>query len=226
MTERRGERVATHHLASLHAAISGNRPQSAGAAGAIRRRTGLIWALTLALAGWCLAGVAILGDVQEHRVARDLAAAAGLTAIPGSGIEILVTDATSGSSSATDPSAALVQDSDVALLNMTLWYGGAQAVAVNGARITAQRTIVSSGPTLLIDGRRTVSPFHVTAIGDPVVLRGAVEARGGVVDGLRHAGLGVSVTTRRAMVVPASATEHVSPSPGSATATSADTDVP
>jgi len=143
--------------------------------------------------------------VQEHQVARRLAAAAGLTAVPGPGIEIVLTDAPSVSSPSEDPSAALVQDGDVVLLNMMLWYGGAQAVAINGARITAQTTIVSSGPTLLIDGRRTVGPFHVTAIGDPVVLRGAVETRGGVLDGLRRAGLGVHVTTKWAMVVPAGA---------------------
>ena len=116
------------------------------------------------------------------------------------------------------------------MLNMMLRYGGAQAVAVNGERITAQSTIVSSGPTLLIDGRRTVGPFHVTAIGDPIVLRGAVEARGGVLDGLRRAGLGVHVTTKQAMVVPAGASEQwervVPPLRDSATPRAARMDTP
>jgi len=213
----------------MEAAVHENGRRSSRALASILRRTGLTWALTLALAGWCVAGVAVLGDMREHQVARSLAAAAGLTAIPGPGIEIVLSDATRALSS-DDPSAALVQDGDVVLLNMMLWYGGAQAVAVNGERITAQSTIVSSGPTLLIDGRRTVGPFHVTAIGDPIVLRGAVEARGGVLDGLRRAGLGVHVTTKQAMVVPAGASEQwervVPPLRDSATPRAARMDTP
>ena len=188
--------------------LSGTGRSSFRALASIRRRPNLIWALVLALVGWSVAGVAVFGDVQQRQVARSLAAAAGLTAIPGSGIEIVLTDAASVSSSGGDPRTPLVQDGDVVLLNMMLWYGGAQAVAVNGERITAQTTIVSSGPTLLINGRRTVGPFHVTAIGDPVVLRGAVEARGGVLDGLRQSGLGVHVTAKRSMVVAAGASER------------------
>ncbi len=196
------ERHATH-ASPLAVAINGNGRSSVRARASILRRTGLMWTLTLALAGWSVAGVAVLGDVQEHHVARRLATAAGLTALSGPGIDIVLTDAPGALSSSADPSAALVQDADVVLLNMTLWYGGARAVAVNGARISAQSTIVSSGPTLLIDGRRMVGPFHVTAIGDPVVLLGTVGARGGILDGLRRDGLGVRVTASRAMVVPA-----------------------
>jgi hypothetical protein len=199
------------HVSPVSVAINRNRGSSVRARASILRRTGLMWTLTLALAGWSVAGVAVLGDVQEHHVARRLAAAAGLTAISGPGIDIVLTDASGAFSSSADPSAALVQDGDVVSLNMMLWYGGAQAVAVNGARITAQSTIVSSGPTLVIDGRRMVGPFHVSAIGDPVVLRGTVEARGGVLDDLRRAGLGVRVTTSRAMVVPAGTSEQWGP---------------
>lgn len=209
--------------------LNGTGRSSFRALASILRRPSLTWALSLALVGWSVAGVAVLGDVQEHQVARSLAAAAGLTAIPGSGIEIVLTDAASASSSGADPRVALVQDGDVVLLNMMLWYGGAQAVAVNGERITAQTTIVSSGPTLLINGRRTVGPFHVTAIGDPVVLRGSVEARGGVLDSLRQSGLGVHVTTKRAMVVAAGASEqwgHVFPPRDSPTPRAAQMDTP
>lgn len=102
----------------------------------------------------------------------------------------MLTEGTTTSRPAGNANAMLVQDGDLILLNMMLWYGGARAVAINGKRITAQSAIISSGPTLLINGCRTVGPFHVTAIGDPAVLRGALETRGGAVDRMQEAGLG------------------------------------
>jgi len=66
----------------------------------------------------------------------------------------------------------------------------------------AQSAITSSGPTLLINGRRTAGPFHVMAIGDPAVPRGALEPRGGVVDRMQEAGLEVQIVVQQALVCP------------------------
>jgi uncharacterized protein YlxW (UPF0749 family) len=171
------------------------------------RWNAMAWA-AVALAGWSAAGLAGAMVVREHQVINHLVALAGFTPVPGPGIEIVLTDGTTTSRSIADPNAMLVQDGDLILLNMMLWYGGAQAVAINGERITAQSAITSSGPTLLINGRRTVGPFHVTAIGDPAVLRGALETRGGVVDRMQEAGLGVRIAVQRALVVPAARREQ------------------
>ena len=59
--------------------------------------------------------------------------------------------------------------------------------------------IVPSNRRLQFDG----PPFSTTAIGDPAVLRGALETRGGVVDRMQEAGLGVRIAVQRALVVPA-----------------------
>jgi hypothetical protein len=170
------------------------------------RLSAIAWA-ALALAGWSAAGLAGALVVREHRVTSHLVTLAGFTPVPGPGIEIVLTDGTTISRPIADPNAMLVQDGDLILLNMMLWYGGARAVAINGERITAQSAITSSGPTLLINGRRTVGPFHVTAIGDPAVLRGALETRGGVVDRMQEAGLGVRIVVQRELVVPAARSE-------------------
>ena len=167
----------------------------------------MVWA-ALALAGWSAAGLAVAMAVREHHVTSHLVALAGFTPIPGPGIEIVLTDGTTTPRPPDYPDAMLVQGGDLILLNMMLWYGGAQAVAINGERITAQSAITSSGPTLLINGRRTVGPFHVTAIGDPAVLRGALETRGGVVDRMQEAGLGVRIAVQRALVVPPARSEQ------------------
>ena len=167
----------------------------------------MAWA-AVALAGWSAAGLTGAMVVREHQVTNHLVALAGFTPVPGPGIEIVLTDGTPTSRPIADPNAMLVQDGDLILLNMMLWYGGAQAVAINGERITAQSAITSSGPTLLINGRRTVGPFHVTAIGDPAVLRGALETRGGVIDRMQESGLGVRIAVQRALVVPAARREQ------------------
>jgi uncharacterized protein YlxW (UPF0749 family) len=97
----------------------------------------------------------------------------------------------------------LVQDSDLTFLVMMLWYGGARAIAINGERVTTLTTITSSGPTLLINGRRLVGPFEVVAVGDPRVLRGVLETRGGFADRMRQSGLGVRISAHPAIAVPA-----------------------
>lgn len=182
--------------------------------------------LALAIVGWSIAGLVVIDDAHQRRVAHHLAATAGLTAVRGSGVEIVLTDARSASSASSDPSAGLVQDGDLILLNLMLWYGGAQAVAINGERITAQSTIVSSGPTLLVNGRRMVGPFYITAIGDPTVLRGALETRGGALYNMRQAGLGAKITLKRALIVPAGGGQRVPPNDDVAVPTSAQRETP
>jgi uncharacterized protein YlxW (UPF0749 family) len=161
-----------------------------------------VWIL-LAVVGWAAAGVAAVVAVRTHQAAGKWAAVAGLAPVTGPGIQIALTDATRALPPGENPSMALIQDSDLVFLNMMLWYGGARAVAINGERITAQSTITSSGPTLIINRRRVVGPFTVVAIGDPQVLRGVLETRGGFVDRMRESGLGVAMMSRPDLVVQA-----------------------
>src|ERR1700730_8388273 len=96
----------------------------------VLRRNAMAWA-ALALAGWSVAGLAGVLVVREHQVTSHLVALAGFTPVPGPGIEIVLTDGSSTTSRPiADPNAMLVQDGDLILLNMMLWYGGAQAVAI------------------------------------------------------------------------------------------------
>ncbi len=164
------------------------------------RMTLSAWIL-LAAAGWVAAGVLSVTAVSERRAADRFAVAAGVTPVTGPGVEIVLADATRQIQPGENPSAALVQDSDLVFLNMVLWYGGARAVSVNGERITAQSTITSSGPVLVVNRRRVVGPFRVVAIGDSKVLRGVLEARGGFVDRMREGGIGVQLSPRQNLLV-------------------------
>lgn len=166
-------------------------------------RSGMALWILLAVLGWSVAGAAAFAAVREYQVVGRLSALAGLTPVSGPGIEVVLTDATHALPAGENPSLALVQDSDLFFLTMMLWYGGARAVAINGQRVTAQSTITSSGPAVLLNGHRLVGPFHVVAVGDPDVLRGVLDARGGFVERMRESGLGVEIHTRRHLVVPA-----------------------
>jgi uncharacterized protein YlxW (UPF0749 family) len=147
--------------------------------------------------------VASIVSIREGQVLQKVAAQAGLTPVSGPGVEVLVSDAPGGMKPGENSNMALVQDSDLIFLNMMLWYGGARAVAINGERITAQSTITSSGPVILVNQRRLVGPFHIVAVGNPQVLRGVLETRGGFVERMQQGGLGVQVTPRQRLTVPA-----------------------
>jgi uncharacterized protein YlxW (UPF0749 family) len=167
------------------------------------RRTAVTGWILLAAAGWGVAAAAVSVAVHEERRAADYAALAGLTPVAGAGVRVALSDSNRAIPPGQNPSTALVQDSDLTFLVMMLWYGGARAVAINGERVTAATTITSSGPTILINGRRLVGPFDVVAVGDPKVLRGVLETRGGFADRVRESGLGLGITASPALTVPA-----------------------
>jgi hypothetical protein len=172
-----------------------------------RIRVGTAVWVVLAVAGWATAAAVAAVAVRTDQAARRLAVEAGMTPVAGPGVEIVLSDATRQLRPGENPSVALVQDSDLVFLNMMLWYGGARAVAINGQRITARSTITSSGPTIVIDRRRVVGPFHIVAVGDPHVLGGVLDTRGGFVERMRESGLGVQVKTRSTLTVPPLRTE-------------------
>ena len=160
------------------------------------------WIL-LAAVGWGFAAVAVSISIHEQQRAGRYAAMAGFTPVSGPGVGVALSDSNRTVRAGENPSSALVQDSDLTFLVMMLWYGGARAIAINGERVTTLTTITSSGPTLLINGRRLVGPFEVVAVGDPRVLRGVLETQGGFADRMRQSGLGVRISAHPAITVPA-----------------------
>jgi uncharacterized protein YlxW (UPF0749 family) len=58
-----------------------------------------------------------------------------------------------------------VQDRDLQAVCNQLWHDGAEAIAINGQRLTATSTIRTAGATILVDFRPILSPYEVDAIG-------------------------------------------------------------
>lgn len=90
----------------------------------------------------------------------------GTLAVTGPGLVVTLED---GPNSIESPENR-VQDTDVRAVVSGLWGAGAEAVAVNGKRLTATSAIRSAGDAILVDLTGLSEPYVVEAIGDPKTL--------------------------------------------------------
>jgi uncharacterized protein YlxW (UPF0749 family) len=105
---------------------------------------------------------------------------AGALAVRGPGLRITVHDApgsapTAGADPRDQGAAAQgrVLDRDLQIVVNGLWAAGAEAVSINGQRLTALSAIRSAGEAILVDFRPLTPPYVVSAVGDPDNLRAA-----------------------------------------------------
>lgn len=96
---------------------------------------------------------------------RRLQVGTGTIPVTGEGIRITVDDAPQGDESQN------VRDEDLALLVNGLWSAGAEAIAINGVRLTALSYIRNSGPAIHINVQPLSAPYTVLAIGDTRTLQ-------------------------------------------------------
>jgi uncharacterized protein YlxW (UPF0749 family) len=102
------------------------------------------------------------------RLSRQVAAAElalGTVAVVGPGLRITLADASSSTGGR-----SRVLDRDLQDVVNALWAAGAEAVAVNGERLTAQSAIRTAGDAILVDFRPQASPYVVLAVGSSVDL--------------------------------------------------------
>jgi uncharacterized protein YlxW (UPF0749 family) len=99
-----------------------------------------------------------------------------------------------------------VLDVDLQQLTNGLWAAGAEAISVNGHRLTATSAIRSAGEAILVDLRPLAPPYEVQAIGDPARMQTgfATSAAGRYLSSLEQ-NHGIQVTVRGAddLTVPA-----------------------
>ncbi|TIC87625.1 DUF881 domain-containing protein [Nocardioides sp. GY 10113] len=103
-----------------------------------------------------------LGDelaALEARRAR-IGAAAGFTPVVGPGIRVTVDN------TARTAPGNVVRDSDLAVLVDALWSAGAEAIAINGHRLTARSAIRNSGTPIEVNSTGIAPPYSVVAVGN------------------------------------------------------------
>ncbi len=103
--------------------------------------------------------------------------ATGAVAATGPGVRLLLDDAAASTGSNADPRgsggfpAGRVSAADLQIVTNGLWAAGAEALAVNGHRLTARSAIRFVGEALLVDYRPLARPYVIEAIADPSALR-------------------------------------------------------
>ncbi|SEE10571.1 Uncharacterized conserved protein YlxW, UPF0749 family [Ruania alba] len=96
---------------------------------------------------------------------------AGATAVQGPGVVVTLEDSVRARSGEPGTDFQRVQDQDLQLVVNGLWAAGAEAIAVNGHRLTGQTAIRTAGDAVLVDLQPLVSPYAIEVIGDPDGLR-------------------------------------------------------
>lgn len=98
-------------------------------------------------------------EAAEARLDR-MQVSTGFVAVRGEGVRAMVDDAASGDLN------GIVKDVDLALLANALWSAGAEAIAINGQRLTVLSAIRSSGTAIEVNSVAIGPPYTVLAIGD------------------------------------------------------------
>ena len=115
-------------------------------------------------------------QARQAAIAR-LEPIVGAVAVSGPGITLTVDD---GPEPDGDRSAR-VYDTDLQILANGLWQSGAEAVAINGHRLSALTAIRGAGEAITVDYRSLTRPYVVQAIGDSRTLQARfVESGAGV----------------------------------------------
>jgi uncharacterized protein YlxW (UPF0749 family) len=153
------------------------------------------------------------GGVLEQ--ARQLAAQAGSAPVAGPGVLLVLDNASdSGDAVGGDPRESEVDpgrvlDRDLQIVVNGLWASGAEAVAINGQRLTSVSSIREAGDAILVNFRPLSPPYTVQAIGDPQQLqtRLASSTAGGYLAYLQHnLGVRTSIHGEDRLTLPAAGT--------------------
>jgi uncharacterized protein YlxW (UPF0749 family) len=146
---------------------------------------------------------------------RRLGAMTGATAVTGPGVRVVAADAPGARTARNE-----VLDTDLQKLVNGFWESGAEAVAINGQRLTNLSTIRTAGGAITVNARSLSPPYVVSVIGnkDTLPARFAETASGQAwLDLERDVGLRLTITPVSSLRLPAAPVTlryATSPTPG------------
>lgn len=115
-----------------------------------------------------------------------------LTEVEGRGVEVNIVD-----------SENLLRPFDFLEIIHELKSAEAEAIAINGVRLSPFSAVTQEKSSLVIEGDKITAPYKIEAIGDPKLLREALTIIGGVVDTLSTLeGVGITVTEVGQLILP------------------------
>jgi uncharacterized protein YlxW (UPF0749 family) len=127
-------------------------------------------------------GTAVTRDLNDQLQKARIAA--GLVAMSGPGVVIRLNDSSLPAPQDGNSRDYLVSGQDVLAVVEELWLAGAEAVAVNGERVTTSTAVVDIGGSVLVNSAYLAPPYDVKAIG-PAAMYDTLLASPGFVDFVR-----------------------------------------
>jgi|SRR5680860_166182 len=103
---------------------------------------------------------------------------AGLVALAGPGIRIILDDSKREAIGEEDPMLFVIHEQYIREILNALWNGGAEAIGVNGQRVTTNTEVFCAGSFIQINGSRQMPPYVIEAIGDTNNLSAALKFYG------------------------------------------------
>jgi len=138
----------------------------------------------------------LYADLEQARIG------AGLIALSGPGVVFKLEDASQAGAGAD----SLVTAHDIRVLVEELWLGGAEAISINGERVTVTTAVLDIGGSVLVNSAYLSGPYRIAAIGPSDLyerLQQSDSFRAFVVDRVQRVGLGLSVAELTQVDVPA-----------------------
>lgn len=121
----------------------------------------------------------------------------GLTDVTGSGIVITLKDNNNVKRATLEPldniELYLVHAGDLVEVINALRNAGAEAISINGQRITNYTSVYCAGNVVVINGEKISSPVEIKAIGSPELLYGSITIPGGYLELMEETGVIVEV---------------------------------
>lgn len=149
-------------------------------------------------------------DVTIPQIPEDLAISAAMTPVTGDGIQVRMWDAPvlQPDNTTFDVNDLVVHQQDIEGVLNALWAGGAEALTIQGQRITSLSAVRCIGNVLFLHGRQYSPPYVIQVIGDQDDLRQALDDSPTVDIYLQYVdavGLGWEVTNLTDVTFPAAA---------------------
>ena len=140
---------------------------------------------------------------QTDTAAEHAFTAGSTRPVSGPGVQITLSDAPAGQVPAgATPDDLVIHQQDIEDTMNALWSGGAEAMTVQGVRVTDRTVIRCIGNVILVDGTSFSPPYVIQAIGDPAALHAAVASNPRMVNYQAYVakyGLGWDMQTKDAL---------------------------
>ncbi|MGH2739573.1 MAG: DUF881 domain-containing protein [Actinomycetota bacterium] len=119
--------------------------------------------------------------------------------VVGPGVLVVLDDSSASRSPSGDPNDLVVHEQDIQTVVNALWAAGAEAIALDGERLTSGSAVRCAGNTLLLHGAVHSPPYEISAIGDPRRIETSLPSQPGMIrllDAVETFGIGLQIEAR------------------------------